>query len=83
MPAPELCAIEFPFQKLYRAFVKSNPAYASSTTLQAGPNFLILFMMPDFPTRDILESFDFHGSQTAKFIGPDALKLIYQIELPS
>jgi hypothetical protein len=76
----ELCGIEFSSEANYQRFVKRNPQFADTTTLYAGHYTIVVFKSQDFPTRDVLELFDTTGRQVAKFIGPDALKLTYQIE---
>jgi len=76
----ELCGIEIFNQEYLNVFLQHNPRLRESAMLAAGRFRILLVKMPNFPTREISELFDVGGRHVGNFIGPDALRLTYQIE---
>lgn len=80
-PISELCGIEFYSNEDLEHFLQLNPNLRATTLLQAGPRYILVIRVPNFPTRDIVELFTRDGRHYANFIGPDALEHTYQIRL--
>jgi hypothetical protein len=76
----ELCGIEFFAQEYLDVFLRHNPALREAPILAAGRFRIVLIEIADFQTREISELFDVNGRHIGNFIGPDALRLTYQIE---
>jgi hypothetical protein len=76
----ELCGIEFFAQEYLEVFLQSNAVLREAPILTAGRSRIVLIEIADFKTREISQLFDVDGRQVGNFIGPDALRVTYQIE---